>query len=106
MKLPKAVLLAVCALLVCAVSTHAQLYKMDAATMEEYTTKFTGGKAEGEHKLPDGWAFNLWDAASKGEFAIAKEPQSGNKALVLRSLEGRASAQFYIWKKPKLIQPI
>jgi GH35 family endo-1,4-beta-xylanase len=80
----------------------AQHYQMNAATLGESTTKFAGTQPDGTANLPDGWAFNLWDAASKGELAIAKEPKSGERALVLRTLEGRASAQFYNWKKPSL----
>jgi len=82
--------------------TWAQHYQINAAALGEATSKFAGGQPQGNANPPDGWAFNLWDAASKGELAIAKEPESGERAVVLRTLEGRASAQFYNWKKPSL----
>jgi hypothetical protein len=46
--------------------------------------------------LPPGWSTNAWHNTTLAEVFTGKEPATGQTAVGLRNLEGRASIQFYL----------
>jgi hypothetical protein len=51
---------------------------------------------EKQGDLPAGWSANAWHNSSIAQVFSSKEPSTGENALGLRNIEGRASLQFYL----------
>lgn len=76
------------------------LLTSDIAAAPAFDIKKQGDKnlpgASGEFSPP--WSGNLWDADSRGEFVLSATPVAGSRAVGLRNLSGKGSAQFYMWQ--------
>jgi hypothetical protein len=51
---------------------------------------------EKQGELPAGWSANAWHNSSIAQIFSGKEPTTGETAVGLRNIEGRASLQFYL----------
>jgi len=67
-------------------------------------------RMKGDTKLPEStgrqpplWSANSWNLESVFEIALGTEPLTGQRALLLRNVEGKPALQFYTWKKCSLL---